>query len=167
MEVYLHTFEVIATREAWERERWAQAFTPFLTGDAQRAFYSLQLPQSEAHMGLSPVCAAQLFQQWTYDEHLPIRAQASRLTRLAHLWHTADSRPISLAGTGSRGKTVLPELSSVPPLVILPPSPLVPLPIIEGYPPGYPLPLHFTTDFYISLLIIFRIIEYLTNKKKP
>ncbi len=135
--------------------------------DAQRAFYSLQLPQSEAHVGLSPVCAAQHFPQWTYDEHLPIRAQASRLTRLAHLWHTADSRPISLAGTGSRGNrrfcqscpAYLPSSSS-------PPSQLVPLPIIEGYLPGYPLPLHFTTDFYISLLIIFRIIEYLTNKKK-
>lgn len=37
-------------------------------------------------MGLSPVCAAQHFLQWAYDEHLPIRAQAAHLTHFAHLW---------------------------------------------------------------------------------
>lgn len=41
-----------------------------------------------ARVGLSPVCAAQHFQQWTYDEHLPIRA--ARLTRFAHLWLLYD-----------------------------------------------------------------------------
>lgn len=47
VEAYLHTFEIIVTREAWERERWAQVLAPFLTGDAQRACYSFQPPQSE------------------------------------------------------------------------------------------------------------------------
>lgn len=82
IEAYSHIFEVIATREAWEKERWAQVLAPFLMGDAQRAYNSLQRPQSEdyealkseilAHVGLSPVFAAEHFQQWTYDEHLLI-----------------------------------------------------------------------------------------------
>lgn len=82
VEAYSHIFEVIATREAWEKERWAQVLAPFLMGDAQRAYNSLQRPQSEdyealkseilAHVGLSPVFAAEHFQQWTYDEHLLI-----------------------------------------------------------------------------------------------
>ncbi len=82
VEAFLHTFEVITTREAWEREQWAQVLAPFLSEDAQRAYYSLQPPQSEvydmlkreilARVGLSPLCASQHFKQWTYDEPLPI-----------------------------------------------------------------------------------------------
>ncbi|XP_026116332.1 uncharacterized protein LOC113094960 [Carassius auratus] len=105
VEAYLHTFEVIATREAWEKERWAQLLAPFLTGEAQRAYYSLPPPRNEdydalkkeilARVGLSPMCAARHFQQWTYDEHLTIRAQAARLTRLAHLWLLHDGPTVA------------------------------------------------------------------------
>lgn len=96
IEAYLHTFEVIASREAWEKEQWARILAPFLTGEAQQAYFSLQPPQNDdydilsgeilARMGLSPVCAVQQFHQWMYDELSPVRAQAARLTRLAPLW---------------------------------------------------------------------------------
>lgn len=74
---------------------------PFLTGEAQRAYYSLQAPRNEqyddlkaeilAQMGLSPTCAAQQFHQWSYDEQSPIRSQAAQLARLAHLWLLAGA----------------------------------------------------------------------------
>ncbi len=44
VEAYLHTFEVIATREGWVREEWARLITPFLTGEAQRAYYFFSKP---------------------------------------------------------------------------------------------------------------------------
>ncbi|KAI7815003.1 hypothetical protein IRJ41_025378 [Triplophysa rosa] len=96
VEAYLHIFEVIATREAWDKSEWARILAPFLTGEAQRAYYSLQAPASEdyealkreilARVGLSPVTAAQQFQEWMYNEAAPIRAQVAQLTRLTHLW---------------------------------------------------------------------------------
>lgn len=47
IEAYLHTFEVIATREAWDRTEWARVLAPFLTREAQRTYYSLQPPESD------------------------------------------------------------------------------------------------------------------------
>ncbi len=96
IEAYLHTFEVIAGREGWVKEEWACIIAPFLTGEAQRAYYSLQAPRNEnydelkteilARVGLTPMCAAQQFFQWTYDERKTVRTQAAHLARLAHLW---------------------------------------------------------------------------------
>ncbi|KAI7789534.1 hypothetical protein IRJ41_013900 [Triplophysa rosa] len=96
IEAYLHTFEVIATREAWDKAEWAKILAPFLTGEAQRAYVALQPPASEdydalkreilARLGLSPISAAQQFHQWSYEDQVPVRAQAARLSRLVQLW---------------------------------------------------------------------------------
>ncbi len=95
IEAYLHTFEVIVAREGWMKEEWARIIAPFLTGVAQRAYYSLQAPRNErydelkaeilARVGLSPMCAAQQFFQWTYAERKTVRTQTAQLARLAHL----------------------------------------------------------------------------------
>ncbi len=89
-------FEAIATREDWPRGEWARVLAPLLTGEAQRAYFTLSPEQSEsyeelrkeilARVGLSPICAAQLFQDWEYKTRLPARAQAADLTRLARHW---------------------------------------------------------------------------------
>ncbi len=96
IEAYLQTFEVIAAWEGWVKEEWARIIGPFLTGEAQRAYYSLQAPRNERYdelkaeiltrVGLSPMCTAQQFFQWTYDERKTVRTQTAQLARLAHLW---------------------------------------------------------------------------------
>lgn len=73
---------------------------PFLTGEAQRAYYSLQALRNEqyddlkaeilAQVGLSLTCAAQQLNQWSYDEQSPMRPLA-QLARLAHLWLLAGA----------------------------------------------------------------------------
>ncbi|XP_073763463.1 uncharacterized protein [Danio rerio] len=96
IDAYLHTFEVIAERECWPKENWARMLAPFLTGEAQRAYFALETPQNEdykalkkeilARMGLSTISAAQQFSQWSYDEKQPVRTQAAQLSRLGRLW---------------------------------------------------------------------------------
>ncbi len=100
IENYLQMFEAIATREDWPRGEWARVLAPLLTGEAQRAYFTLSPEQSEsyeelrkeilAQVGLSPICAAQLFQDWEYKTRLPARAQAAELTRLARHWLLAN-----------------------------------------------------------------------------
>ncbi|KAI7802247.1 hypothetical protein IRJ41_004894 [Triplophysa rosa] len=100
VEAYLHTFEVIAAREAWDKAEWVKILAPFLTGEAQRAYYALPTVAAEdydvlkaeilARMGLSAISAAHLFFKWTYDENTPVRAQAAQLSRLGHLWLLSD-----------------------------------------------------------------------------
>lgn len=83
IEAYLHTFEVVATRDKAE---WARVLAPLLISEAQRAYFSLQPPASEdyealkreilARVHLSPVTGAQQFQQWSYEEQVPVRAKS-------------------------------------------------------------------------------------------
>uniref|UniRef100_A0A9J7YCJ2 Gypsy retrotransposon integrase-like protein 1 n=1 Tax=Cyprinus carpio carpio TaxID=630221 RepID=A0A9J7YCJ2_CYPCA len=94
--MYLQIFETVATREAWPEEEWARIVAPLLTGEAQRAYFALPPEQSTSYevlrkeilgrMGLSPISAAQLFNEWTFDPRQPARAQAASLSRLAQHW---------------------------------------------------------------------------------
>ncbi len=96
VEAYLQMFENTATTEGWDPEDWARTLAPLLTGEAQRAFFSLPTEMAEsyasvkreilARVGLSPVCAAQCFHDWGYQLQRPARTQAAELTRLAQHW---------------------------------------------------------------------------------
>ncbi|XP_026146496.1 uncharacterized protein LOC113120717 [Carassius auratus] len=96
VELYLQMFEATAVREVWPMDEWAHLLAPLLTGEAQRAYYSLTPSRRASYdelkkellgrVGLSPICAAQQFHDWEYRPRLPARAQAAELTRLAHHW---------------------------------------------------------------------------------
>ncbi len=100
-ENYLRMFEAIALREDWPREdwprvEWARILAPLLTGEPQRAYFSLPPHLADAYeelkreilgrVGLSPVAAAQLFHNWEYTSQKPARAQAAELVRLSQHW---------------------------------------------------------------------------------
>uniref|UniRef100_A0A9J7XZU8 SCAN box domain-containing protein n=1 Tax=Cyprinus carpio carpio TaxID=630221 RepID=A0A9J7XZU8_CYPCA len=86
----------ISQREAWPEDEWARALAPLLSGEAQRAYFSLPFAAAEdynevkreilARLGLSPVCAAQQFQEWEFKAQVPARAQAAELSRIAQHW---------------------------------------------------------------------------------
>ncbi|KAL1252488.1 hypothetical protein QQF64_017181 [Cirrhinus molitorella] len=96
VEAYLQMFEVTATTEGWERESWAKALAPLLTGEAQRAYFSLPTDAIDnydevkreilARMGLSPVCASQMFHDWEFKPRQPAQAQAGELMRIVQHW---------------------------------------------------------------------------------
>lgn len=96
IEAYLHTFEVVVTRELWDKAEWPKILAPLLSGEAQQEYYSLLPPANDdyevlkreilAGIGLSPVSASQQFHQWAYEEQVPVRAQATQLTLLEYLW---------------------------------------------------------------------------------
>ncbi|KAI2658233.1 Transposon Ty3-G Gag-Pol polyprotein [Labeo rohita] len=96
IELYLQMFETTATRENWDQSEWARLLGPLLTGEAQRAYFSLPTELAESYdnlkkeilgrLGLSPISAAQLFHEWEYKPRHPARAQAAELARLARHW---------------------------------------------------------------------------------
>ncbi len=87
VEAYLQMFETTATSEGWHPDDWARVLAPLLTGEAQRAYFALPAASADqyvevkkeilAHLGLSPICAAQYFHDWEYKPRLPARAQAA------------------------------------------------------------------------------------------
>uniref|UniRef100_A0A9J7XPR1 Gypsy retrotransposon integrase-like protein 1 n=1 Tax=Cyprinus carpio carpio TaxID=630221 RepID=A0A9J7XPR1_CYPCA len=96
VEMYMQMFEATAIREAWPEDEWARLLAPLLTGEAQRAYFTMTAERSRNYeevkkeilgrVGLSPICAAQQFHDWAYRARQPARAQAAELTRLAHHW---------------------------------------------------------------------------------
>uniref|UniRef100_A0A8C1NNX0 SCAN box domain-containing protein n=1 Tax=Cyprinus carpio TaxID=7962 RepID=A0A8C1NNX0_CYPCA len=94
--MYLQMFETVATGEAWPKAEWARIIAPLLTTEAQRAYFTLPPELNESYeelkkeilgrMGLSPLSAAQLFNEWAFDPRQPARAQAANLSRLAQHW---------------------------------------------------------------------------------
>ncbi len=76
VEAFLQMFENTATMEGWLPADWARALAPLLTGEAQRAYFSLPAVTAGqydevkreilARLGLSAVCAAQHFHVWEY-----------------------------------------------------------------------------------------------------
>lgn len=98
---FIHTFEVIANREGWAKPDWAKILAPFLSGEAQRAYYALPAPSNDGYDGVkaeilartgpSSVGAAQKFCQWAYEEHIPVRAKVAQLSRIVHLWLLANN----------------------------------------------------------------------------
>ncbi|XP_026088444.1 uncharacterized protein LOC113062676 [Carassius auratus] len=101
VEAFLQVFENTAHREGWLEDEWARALAPLLTGEAQRAYFSLPLTSADsyvevkreilARLGLSPVSAAQQFHEWEYKPRVPARAQAAELSRLAQHWLLAGN----------------------------------------------------------------------------
>ncbi len=49
VENYLQMFEAIATREDWPQGEWARVLAPLLTGEAQRAYFTLSPEQRESY----------------------------------------------------------------------------------------------------------------------
>ncbi|XP_042627809.1 uncharacterized protein LOC122147866 [Cyprinus carpio] len=96
VEAFLQVFKNTAQCEAWPEDEWARALAPLLTGEAQQAYFSLPFAAAEdynevkreilARLGFSPVCAAQQFHEWEFKPHMPARAQAAELSRIAQHW---------------------------------------------------------------------------------
>ncbi|KAL0200310.1 hypothetical protein M9458_003497, partial [Cirrhinus mrigala] len=96
VESYLLMFETTARRERWARDERARLLAPLLSGEAQRAYFTLSSEAADDYeelkreilgrFGLSSICAAQQFHEWNYKPRLPARAQAAELHRLAQHW---------------------------------------------------------------------------------
>ncbi|KAL0164259.1 hypothetical protein M9458_040012, partial [Cirrhinus mrigala] len=101
IEAYLKMFESVARTEGWARGSWAAALAPLLSGEAQRAYFSLSASSQNNYnelkreilgrLGLSATTAAQRFHDWEYKARLPVRAQAADLMRLAEHWLLEES----------------------------------------------------------------------------
>ncbi len=50
VEAYLHTFEVIATREGWVRDKWARLIAPFMTGKCNEPIILYKAPETNGMM---------------------------------------------------------------------------------------------------------------------
>ncbi|KAL0148266.1 hypothetical protein M9458_056412, partial [Cirrhinus mrigala] len=96
VEAFLQLFETTAVREGWAEDDWASALAPLLTGEVQRTYFTLP-PRAAAdyrevkreilaRLRLSLICAAQQFHEWVYKVHVPARAQAAELSRIAQHW---------------------------------------------------------------------------------
>lgn len=60
VEAYLQMFEVVAVREAWDKEQWARLLAPLLLGEAQRAYYVLPADRIDDYDLLKAVILARV-----------------------------------------------------------------------------------------------------------
>ncbi|KAJ8375731.1 hypothetical protein SKAU_G00063110 [Synaphobranchus kaupii] len=109
VDAFFHTFELVAQREARDQRDWAQVLAPFLTVEAQQAYYLLPLAEAHdydmlkevvvAHLGMSFAAAGKAFRSWRYNHDTPARAQMAQLLRLTHHWLQSNQRSaVQVAG---------------------------------------------------------------------
>ncbi|KAI2667414.1 Retrovirus-related Pol polyprotein from transposon 17.6 [Labeo rohita] len=75
IELFLQMFETLASREGWDRSEWAQLLGPLLTGEAQRAYFTLPRESADDYDALKREILGRL-----------ARAQAAELARLTQHW---------------------------------------------------------------------------------
>ncbi|XP_046724097.1 uncharacterized protein LOC124398110 isoform X2 [Silurus meridionalis] len=103
---FLHTFECIAVHEGWPKRAWAWLVAPYLTGDAQLAYYSLPVESADNYdllkeeilgcYGLSPRIAAADFHKWGYKPNIAPRTQnLENLVRITHRWLQPERKTAS------------------------------------------------------------------------
>lgn len=76
VEAYLTTFERTAEREKWPKEEWAGLLAPYLAGDAQKAYFDLELKDAQDYdklkgeiltrLGVTDTVRAHRFHQWSW-----------------------------------------------------------------------------------------------------
>lgn len=89
VEAFLLTYERVARYKEWEEKCWVDILTPFMSGEAQRTYYTL-LPEQASHYpilkaeilghcDLPPFSAAAEFHSWSYQPVATLPAQMGSL----------------------------------------------------------------------------------------
>ncbi|XP_066460899.1 zinc finger protein 850-like [Eleutherodactylus coqui] len=107
VEACLHVFERIAEREGLPIDQWADVVAPFLSGEAQKAYYDLSELDSRnyaklraeilARLGMTIQVRAGRVHVWRYSESLPTRSQMHDLIHLVSKWlQPEDCTPVQM-----------------------------------------------------------------------